>query len=297
MNWDDAKYFLAVARTGQMLGAAKKLGVSQSMLSRRVTSLETSLSCKLFDRTTAGCMLTESGAMFLDTAVKIETEFENAKSVVRNINSNVSGTVRIGAPDGFGVAFLASRAHLLKDHYPELTVQLVPVPHSFSLSQREVDIAIMVGRPNKGRLRVRKLTDYSLSIYAAKTYLDQTNPPEKLSDLANHRLVGYVEDLIYTSKLNYNSEVFQYWTSGIEISSALGLFEAVKSGAGIGVLHDFMVAKHDGLINLFPEISLKRSYWTVWHENMKSARRIAVVAKFLEDEVRKHGELFSRSSV
>jgi len=294
MNWDDAKYFLAVARAGQMLGAATRLGVSQAMLSRRVSSLEAALDCKLFERSTGGCVLTPDGAALMEVALRVEAEFETAKTLVQTSTSSVSGTVRIGAPDGFGVAFLSPRLHVLTKKYPLLNVQLVPVPRSFSLSQREADIAVMVGRPQTGRLRARKLTDYSLGLYAAKSYLKKAGMPAQLKELNAHSLVGYVEDLIFSTELNYNTEVLGSWESSIEISSALGQFEAVKAGAGIGVLHDFMAMKNDGLVNLFPEVSLSRNYWTVWHESMKNTRRISVVAQFLDNLVRMERGYFNR---
>ena len=294
MNWDDAKYFLAVARAGQMLGAATRLGVSQAMLSRRVSSLEAALDCKLFERSTGGCVLTPDGAALMEVALRVEAEFETAKTLVQTSTSSVSGTVRIGAPDGFGVAFLSPRLHVLTKKYPLLNVQLVPVPRSFSLSQREADIAVMVGRPQTGRLRARKLTDYSLGLYAAKSYLKKAGMPAQLKELNAHSLVGYVEDLIFSTELNYNTEVLGSWESSIEISSALGQFEAVKAGAGIGVLHDFMAMQNDGLVNLFPEVSLSRNYWTVWHESMKNTRRISVVAQFLDNLVRMERGYFNR---
>ncbi len=82
--------------------------------------------------------------------------------------------VRIGAPDGFGVGFLAPRLADLAARHPGLTVQLVPTPRGFSLSRREADLAVMVGRPEKGPLVARKLTDYSLGLYAAPGYSPPT---------------------------------------------------------------------------------------------------------------------------
>ncbi len=285
MNWDDVKYFLAVARAGQMLGAAGRLGVSQAKLSRRITSLENAMDCKLFERSTEGCQLTEDGTALLDVAVRIESDFVELQSVIHQPEGAVSGTVRIGAPDGFGVSFLSPELHKLREQYPELTVQLVPVPRSFSLSQREADIAVMVGRPAKGRLRVRKLTDYSLGLYASKSYLRKFGEPAHPADLQTHRLVGYVEDLIFTQELNYTSEILGDWRSDIEISSVLGQFEAVRAGAGIGVLHDFMAVPENDLVSLLPEISVRRSYWTAFHESMKNTRRVRVVAEFLDHQV------------
>lgn len=294
MNWDDAKYFLGVARSGQMLGAAKLLGVSQAKLSRRITSLEKSLDCRLFERSTSGCTLTTDGAALLEIATRVETEFTRARTAIKGQESHVSGTIRIGAPDGFGVHFLSPRLGLMSERFPDLNIQLVPVPRSFSLSQREADIAVMVGRPTKGRLRVRKLTDYSLGLYASKGYVRQNGRPKEPFDLSQHRLIGYVEDLIYSPELNYNREILRDWRSGLEIASALGQFEAVRSGAGIGMLHDFIASPCTDLVNLFPERVVQRTYWTVWHERMKSTMRVKAVVAFLDELVRAESVLFMR---
>lgn len=296
MNWDDVKYFLAVARAGQMLGAANRLGTSQAKLGRRITSLEEALKQKLFERSTTGCKLTAEGYALLDRAEKIEAEFMQIQAAQQGGEEVLSGTVRIGTPDGFGISFLSSRIHLLAERYPQLKIQLVPVPQRFSLSQREADIAIMVGRPLKGRLRVRKLTDYTLGLYASKQYLDMHGIPEQLSDLKHHQLIGYVEDLLFSQQLNYNQVYLSDWLSNIEVSSAIAQQQMVRSHGGIGVLHDFSVYNDDSLVALFPDKKIQRSYWTVRHESMKDMRKVTVVADFLDEIVQADKQLFSTGS-
>jgi len=281
MNWDDAKYFLAVARAGQMLGAAERLNVSQAKLSRRVGALEEQLGAKLFERSTGGCRLTGDGNALMDIAERVEAEFQRAQEMLNSEDTALSGPVRIGVPDGFGTAYLSARLHLLSEQHPNLQVQLVPTPRGFSLSQREADIAVMVGRPEKGRLRIRKLTDYSLSLYASREYLEKHGMPRDLQDLRDHRLVGYVEDLIYSEDLKYAEQILRDWRSNIEISSAQGQVEAVRAGAGVGVLHDFMVRGDGRMLRLLPERRVMRTYWTVWHESMRNIRRVQAVAEFL----------------
>lgn len=292
MNWDDLRYFLAVAREGQMLGAAGRLGVSQARLSRHVAALEEAVGARLFDRTPRGSTLTPDGEALFATAERVEAELLSGVSDIRG-REEVSGTVRIGAPDGFGSSFIAPRLGRFRSAFPDLRVQLVPVPRSFSLSEREADIAIMVGRPDKGRLRVRKLVDYSLGLYAAKTYLERAGTPRSVEALGSHSLVGYVDDLIYTPELNYVHEVARDWHSDIEVSTAIGQFETVRAGAGIGICHDFMVSGTSGLVRLFPEISITRSYWIVWHENLRVARRVQAVADLLDQLVRDDRHLFA----
>lgn len=114
--------------------------------------LETATETRLFVRRTNGCELTEEGARFLISAERMEAEMLSAQAVLGQGLSAISGTVRIGAPDGFGVSFLAPRLGALTAAHPELRIELVPVPRSFSLSHREADIAITIERPEQGRL-------------------------------------------------------------------------------------------------------------------------------------------------
>lgn len=293
MDWDDARYFLAVARSAQMLGAAKKLGVSQALLSRRIASLEATVGARLFDRTTRGCTLTEQGSVMYQAAERIESEMLQAMARLGGTSDAVSGTVRIGAPDGFGSLFLAPRLKALHAAYPGLNIQLVPMPRSFSLSRREADLAVTIGQPEKGRLKARRLTDYTLRLYASRDYLERHGRPSSPEELAAHTRIGYVDDLLYTPELQYASEFDGNWHSDIEISTAVGQLMAVRSGAGIGILHDFMAVGEPDLEPVMPEIHARRSYWMVRHEDMHALRRIDVVADFLEKAVRNERALFT----
>ena len=105
MNWDDVRIFLAVARAGQILGAARRLELNHATVSRRVAALEDALGAKLFRRLTTGSELTPAGERFLGVAERMEADMIAARSELAGGDEAVSGTVRIGAPDGFGVAF------------------------------------------------------------------------------------------------------------------------------------------------------------------------------------------------
>lgn len=293
MNWDNAKLFIAVARTGQIAAASKILNMSQATLSRRITALETSLDVKLLVRRTFGCELTEEGKAFYKSVERAETELLNAQSQFQKIHSKTSGVVRIGAPDGFGVGFLASKLPILLNEYPDLKIQLVPVPRSFSLSQREADIAIMVGRPEKGRLIIKKLTDYNLSLYASKNYIAEFGKPSSLSQLSDHRLIGYVNDLIYSEALVYTNEFIRNWRSSLEVSSSTGQVEAVKASAGIGILHDYLASHDDNLVRLFPSSTISRSYWLAYHEAQKDLDRIKIVSQFITTVTQQEKARFS----
>lgn len=292
MNWDDVRVFLAVARAGQILGAARRLSLNHATVSRRIAALEEALGAKLFQRLTTGTEMTPAGQRFLPVAERMETDMIAVRADLASEGDEIAGPVRIGAPDGFGVAFLASRLGELTARHRDLTIQLVPVPRSFSLSRREADIAITVERPAEGRLVAGKLVDYSLGLYASKDYLARFGRPETAEALVGHRLIGYVPDLIINQSLDYAAEFWRGWETNYAISSALGQVEAVRSGAGIGILHTFIARSLPELAPLDAVAPIRRAYWLVYHESVRPMRRIQAVSSFISEVVDRERGLF-----
>jgi DNA-binding transcriptional LysR family regulator len=292
MNWDDVRIFLAVARAGQILGAARRLELNHATVSRRVAALEQALNAKLFRRLTTGSELTAAGERFLGLAERMEADMIAARAEIAGEGDEVSGAVRIGAPDGFGVAFLAPRLGALTAQHRGLSVQLVPVPRSFSLSRREADIAITVDRPTEGRLVAAKLVDYTLGLYASRGYAAAHGLPVTPADLAAHNLVGYVPDLVVSPSLDYAAEFSPSWNARFAISSALGQVEAVRAGAGIGILHTFIARGLGDLVPVGAIQPIRRAYWLVYHESVRPMRRVQAVAGFIASIVERERSLF-----
>ncbi|MEP9372777.1 LysR family transcriptional regulator [Mesorhizobium sp. KR1-2] len=292
MNWDDVRIFLAVARAGQILGAARRLELNHATVSRRIAALEEALKTKLFRRLTTGSELTAAGERFLDFAERMEADMITARAEVAGEGDDVSGTVRIGAPDGIGVAFLAPRLGALTALHRDLKIQLVPVPRSFSLSRREADIAITVERPTEGRLVASKLVDYTLGLFASRAYVEQAGMPQTIAELSAHRLVGYVPDLVASPSLDYAAEFSPDWNAGFSISSSLGQTEAVRAGAGIGMLHSFIARSMPELVPVPAAKPIRRAYWLVYHESMRPLRRIQTVAGYITRTVESEKALF-----
>jgi DNA-binding transcriptional LysR family regulator len=208
------------------------------------------------------------------------------------VGDDISGTVRIGAPDGFGVAFLAKHLGSLTAAHRELTIQLVPVPRSFSLSRREADIAITVERPTEGRLVAGKLVDYTLGLFASRAYAEANGLPKSAAELKNHTLIGYVPDLIVSPSLDYDAEFSPEWRSAFAISSALGQAEAVRAGAGIGILHTFIARTMPELLPVDIVRPIRRAYWLVYHETVRPLRRVQLVAGYITRAVERERALF-----
>jgi DNA-binding transcriptional LysR family regulator len=285
MDWDNIRIFLRVARAGQFSAAASQLRIDNGTVGRRITALEKSLGVRLFDRQTTGCVLTGAGDRLYKAAEEVESQLLRAQGDLSQSDLELSGTVRIAAPDGFTTLFLCSRLGRLKAQYPALTVQLVPMSRTFSLSKREADLAITIERPEEGRLSIRKLIDYSLHFYAAKTYLAERGCPQRLEDLQGHCLLTYVQDLIFADQLNFMPELYGPTYSRLECSTAVGQLEAVRGGAGIGILHDYAARRDEQLQIVLPDTVFERSYWIVTHLDMRELSRVRAMSEFILAEV------------
>jgi DNA-binding transcriptional LysR family regulator len=293
LDWNHWPAFLAMARTGRLTQAAQQLGVDHSTLSRRIAALEAALSVRLFDRQPRGFVLTSEGEALLADAEAMEAAVLRMSSPRYTGASGLAGTVRIGSPEGFGTYFLAPRLPALARQHPELHLELVANPRSFSLSKREADMAITMSRPPQGRVYAHKLLDFALGLYAAESYVHRMPPLRSRDDLPQQRWVGYVEDLRWTPELDYLPEVAKGIQPHLHISNVITQLTAVAGGAGIGVLPHFMARQQAGLVRLLPDqVRLQRSYWLVTHADTRDLARIKATVDFLLAAVRTTGPGF-----
>ena len=293
MEWDRVRIFLAVARSGQMLAAARHLGLNHATVGRQITALEEELQAKLLERHVNGCTLTAAGEAMLATAEKVESEFLQFESGLSGNIDAIRGTVRVGAPDGLGNYFLAPKLAELSARHADLLIQLVPLPRSFSLSRREADIVITLERPSHGNLIVQKLTDYTLSLYASEDYLGRNGAIRTVEDLCRHLFITYVDDLLYTPALDYGRELAAAMPRRFECGSMVGQMEAVRAGAGVAILHDYAAQRVPGLARILPELQFVRSYWLISHPDTHRAHRVAEVRRHIAEAVAASREKFS----
>jgi len=281
MNWDRIRIFLAVARNGQILGAARQLHLNHATVGRQITALEEEISTKLLDRQTSGCTLTNAGEALLIAAERAESEFLRVGTEVAGTAEAVAGIVRVGAPDGLGNYFLARELGALASRYPELVIQLVPLPRTFSLSRREADLVVTLERPLQGRMIVRKLTDYTLSIYASARYLEEHGTIDRQDDLAGRLFITHIDDFVYSRALDYAATLGRMMHRHFECGSVVGQMEAVRAGHGVGILHDYAAAQFPELRRVLPDIRFTRTYWLISHPDTHKTRRVSEVARHI----------------
>lgn len=285
MDWDRVRIFLAVARAGQILGAAQALGLNHATVGRQLSALEAELGTTLVERQTQGCTLTPAGEALLASAERVESELLQAGSVISGATAAVNGTVRVGAPDGLGNYFLSRALGALASQHPDLTIQLVPLPRTFSLSRREADIVVTLDRPKQGKLIIKKLTDYTLSLYASDAYFKTHGRISNVEGLAGRLFITHVEDFVYSRALDYAAEIGRLMKRHYECGSVVAQMEAVRAGHGIGILHDYAAVQYPELKRLLPSLRFTRTYWLMSHPDTHHTRRVAEVYRAISDGI------------
>ncbi len=292
--WDDYRFVLAVHRAGTVSAASRRLGVDHATVIRRIDRLERRLGEKLFHRRASGYTATQAGLALVATADAVESAIIHGEAAVGRAASGLVGTVRIGAPDGFGSSFLAPRLTALVERHPDLDIELVATARLFSLSKREADIAIGLSLPPEGRIVGRKLTDYGLKLYAAPAYLAAHPPIRERRDLQGHRFIGYIDDLLYSSELDYLHQVAPGASARLRSANLTAQLQATVAGLGIAVLPCFMAAGRGDLACVLPdEVSLIRGFWLMMHADSRDLARIRAVADYIYATVEAERALFA----
>ena len=281
------RVFLALARMESLGRAGQHLRLDPATVGRRIARLEEGLGRRLFTRSHQGYALTDEGARLLPHAVTAENSMTAAVQDAGETSTGLSGQIRVGAPDGCANYLLPQVVAAICEDNPALDVQIIALPRVFNLSRREADMAIGVSAPQTGRLSVQKICDYRLHLAAATTYLDQHPPITKADDLCQHRIIGYIPDMIFDSELDYLAEL------GLErvmlgSNSVAVQFNFIRHGAGLGVVHDFALPSAHGLVRILPhEFSLKRSFYLIRHLDDRRVSRLNRFAEALYRGIRK----------
>ena len=292
-TWDDLQFFLAVARSGQLASAARQLRTNHATVSRRIDRLEQALSVKLFERNPRGYMLTAIGERLVQSAEQIESEAASFRNEAASGASQMTGVVRLSSLEGFGNYFLADRLPRFTQAHANLSIELVTIQQIVSLSRREADMSITLTSPRTDFYHYEKIATYRLFVYGARSYLDGKPPIEKREDLLSHRMIGYIEDMIFTPGLDYHREILPGLRASYQSSSIHAQFRATLKGVGLCVLPHFMAAGFDELVPVMAhDIFLERDYWCVSHRDLSASPRIRALAEFVQAEAQSAAQLF-----
>lgn len=286
-DWDDLRIFLAVARRESLSGAGRILKLDAATVGRRIARLEVALGAQLFVKGPQGYALTDAGARLLPHAEAAEQALTGAAEATSGAAGQFSGQLRIGAPDGCANYLLPQVCAALCDAHPGLEIQIVALPRLFNLSKREADMAIAVSPPAAGRLTVQKLTEYRLHLAASRDYLARHPPIRGRADLGDHRMIGYIPDMIFDKELDY-LDVTGAETVGLASNSVPVQLMALRAGAGLGIVHDFALPFAPELMRVLPaEIALTRAFWLLRHADDQRSERLARLSEALGQGIRR----------
>jgi len=273
-SWDDIRIFLAVARQDSLSAAGRSLRIDPATVGRRIARLEQQIGQPLFAKSPQGYALTDAGQRLLPHAERAELATQDAAEALAGGAGQLTGQIRIGAPDGCANFILPRVCAAMARDNPELEIQILSLPRVVNLSKREADLAISVSRPTAGRLSVQKITDYRLHVAASESYLASAPAMETVADLRQHRVVGYISDMIFDQELDYLSEMA---TDRVHLASNSVSVQLnwLRQGGGIGIVHDFALPFAPELRKvLTDEISLQRAFYLVRHADDRRLERM-----------------------
>lgn len=183
--------FARVVEARSFSGAARRLNLSTSVVSRCVTRMERALGVRLLNRTTRSVSLTEIGSAFYARCAHIVTAGEEAEAMTARMQSSPGGTLKVNVPVSFGVLHIVPALDGLLTACPDLRIDMTLSDREVHLAEEGYDVAVMIAREPRATLVARKLAPIRQALCAAPAYLRRHGMPASLRDLAHHRCIVF----------------------------------------------------------------------------------------------------------
>lgn len=277
LDWDDLRLFLAVADTGTLTAAARACGLTQPTLGRRIQSLEHRLGQKLFQRTAAGFLLTDTGQALLPVARRMAEAADTALRQLSGQEAQLSGTLRISSFDWFSHYVLADYCAGFLRLHPQVSLELITDSRLFNLARREADLVFRLQPFAEPDIAQRKLMQLDYAVYASLDF--------------DHRRLDAPQALQLISMDNYFSDLpdvvwLQQQFPGARICFQSNSREAqarlCAAGLGLAVLPVRMAQQIAGLQKLpLPTAPPPRQIWLGFHQDLRHQRRLRAFVDFV----------------
>lgn len=287
LDWDKLRIFHAAAEAGSFTHAAEKLHLSQSAISRQVSSLEHDVGVALFNRHARGLILTEQGELLFRTAHDVLLKLESVRARLTESKDSPTGKLRVTTTVGLGQGWLADRAPEFIDQHPDMQLQFIFDNEELDLNLRHADCAIRLRQPQQPDLIQKRLFTVHFHCYAAPSYISRFGKPESIQDLDNHRLVTFGEPApIYLTDINLLETIGRAdgepRVPALQINSLLSVKKAVQRGVGVALLPDYMVDKESGLVQIMLDMEMPSfDTFFCYPEAMKNAAKLNAFRDFL----------------
>ncbi|MDB6087901.1 MAG: transcriptional regulator, LysR family [Gammaproteobacteria bacterium] len=286
-DWSDIQYVIATAKLGSFHAAAIALETNQSTIGRRVARFEAYLGTKIFERHATGMRLTPAGQILYEKAIRMEEAANDMESSLLALDSRLSGTVRVFAPEGVAHLWLAYvLADFCKTH-PAVKIDVVTHREWLDLFSLETDIAVFIERPRNPRLVASKIVKVEHSLFISKSYDEQFGRPRKLEDIGEHQFVDYVPYHVCADLAWWTKSVLPLQRIQFVVDSAAVYLAAIRSGAGIGLLPNFYKRAAPDLIALPLPTGCSLSLWLVARPISNKSHRTRILLKYLRERFNK----------
>ncbi len=291
LDWDDLRYFLAIAREGTLARAASELEINATTVGRRLSALEERVHTKLFDRTPEGYALTTAGRDLLPRAERMEQEALALEREVLGADQRLSGSVRVTATEMIATRFVMPHLPRFRAQHPELVFQLECSNHAVNLGRREADIALRLSRPREENVVTRRLADIPLALYASQGYLDVHGVPTD----PDTSLRGHVALLFAATRaFGLENQWFEPRLDGASVAlrsdSVSSIFAATLAGTGIALLPRAAAEREPGLVRVATKTTPEpRVIWETVHEDLHKNARVRAVMTFLAEVLSGNG--------
>jgi len=290
LDWNDLKYFLAVASEGSTLSAARTLGTSQTTVARRIAALERALGIQLFEKRQAGYTLTPAGEGLVARAKRVEAAATGFSEASAALARDTSGTVRITTQEIFAVTLLAPILRELHERHPEIMVELDDSQDFRDLGEGEADIGLRsaIGELGAGIVG-RRLCDDEWTLYCSRDYAAKHGVPRTRSELKKHSFIGGGGPKLWRAYSAWLHDLGLDDRVIMHHASAMGMMSAIRSGLGIAVLPRIVADADPDLIQCVPPRGDHgRVMWLVTHERVRRTPRVRVVIDFLYERISRH---------
>jgi len=287
------RFMLETARTGTLRGAAARLRVDETTVSRRIARLEKELGVRLFDRGARRWSLTESGRALLPHAEAIDSEAIRARESLSSASGELSGTARILTMDGFGAHLLMPGLGPLLSAHPRLEVEILTGTSRGLVTARDFDLAVTLERPGPRSVIVSRLAYYDLRFYASHEYLRRHGRPRDLRELRErHDLVWYIDSVLDVEPLRILETLVPKARARVQTNNIAGHHAAARAGLGIVPLPTYIGGEDPELTEVLADsLRARRCYWLVIPRELAGLRRVREIAEAITAIVREHPRL------
>jgi DNA-binding transcriptional LysR family regulator len=286
-QWDDIRFFLAVARARSLSGAARALGVGHVTVGRRIALLEKQLGVRLVNRTPDGFITTSAGEAILRQCAAMESAAMDLERIVAGRDALLTGSVRITTTEALAYQLVAPAIAALRETHPELRVDLIAGVRSLDIARREADLAVRFARPSASDLVCRKLGEVAFSLYASKHYLASKGVPKRGQGLADFDLITFTGAPTATSPF-FMGESLEGARIALRCDNPLIQLRAAASKGGIAEAACFLGDSAPDLVRVWPDKApARRVVWLIMHQDMRRAARIKAVSSVITDAFRR----------